>query len=288
MKTVASASRNIPIFLFFLSALIFPSTSLAETWKELKGEHFIVYYLYDNQFAQKVIDKAELYYQSIASDLGYPRYRDFWSWEHRVKIYIYGDRDSYAAATHRPEWSGGVADYKNKLISSYAGNQNFLENVLPHEIAHLIFRDFIGFKGEVPLWIDEGVAQWWTAGMKNSVIQTQTKKLFRHGDLLTIDEITNFNIRKLPETDYIKDVRYPDGSSAVLIADRNKLIEIFYLQAASLIGFMRERYGPVRFTNFCQELRDGKTLDKALQSAYGEYFQNTEGLEKEWKDYLSQ
>ena len=59
-----------------------------ENWQELKGEHFLVYFLQDQKFAKDALDKSEMYYRNIASDLGYPRYADFWLWDKRVKVYI--------------------------------------------------------------------------------------------------------------------------------------------------------------------------------------------------------
>ena len=54
-----------------------------EDWKELTGTHFIVYYVGDEEFARDTLDQAEVYYNRIASDLGYQRYQEFWTWERR-------------------------------------------------------------------------------------------------------------------------------------------------------------------------------------------------------------
>ena len=96
----------------FLSSLI----ATAEGWGELKGEHFIIYFVSDEGFAKDVLDKAEVYYKNIATDLGYPRYSEFWLWEKRVKIYIFPDHASYLKATGQPDWTHGMADYTNKQI----------------------------------------------------------------------------------------------------------------------------------------------------------------------------
>ena len=80
---------RIKYFLAFICvASIFSSslTAAAQGWEELKGEHFIVYYLRNEQFAKDVLYRAEEYYKNIAADLGYPRYSEFWLWEKRVKI----------------------------------------------------------------------------------------------------------------------------------------------------------------------------------------------------------
>ena len=55
-----------------------------------------------------------------------------------------------------------------------------------------------------------------------------------------------------------------NGRGVKLTLTSDELVKTFYLEAASIIGFLRERYGPQRFTEFCRALRDGKSLDKAL------------------------
>ena len=276
------------IFLFCLSLPALPSTSSAEEWKELKGEHFIAYYSRDPDFTQTALQKAEGYYQDIAADLGYQRYSDFWTWDKRAKIYLYPDHEAYLAATGRPTWSEGMADYQNKAIASYTGSPGFLENILPHEIAHLTFRSFVGFKGEIPVCLDEGVAQWWTSGIKNSGIQTETKRLFYRGALVPMNEIIKLDPRIIaPTSTYTTQAHAKNGRWVKLTLTSDELVKTFYLEAASLIGFLRERYGPERFTEFCRALRDGKSLDKALASAYREQLGSASDLEKEWLNYLS-
>jgi len=271
--------------LFFFSIASKPL--LAQDWQTVKSEHFLVFHQGNEGFAQKVANKAEQYYQSIAHDIGYARYSKFWSWENRVKIYIYPDKPGYLENTGSPEWTEGLADYRNRSISSYAGSENFTENVLPHEIAHLIFRDFVGFEGDIPLWLDEGIAQWWTTGSKNQSIQTLAKQLYARDAILSIAGITNFRVPKVLQLKYVEKVQTRDGSPAILILTPEQLINTFYLQSASLVGFMRERYGQDRFARFCRELRDGKTMDKALQAVYADYFRDLQGLEKAWREYLA-
>jgi len=285
----SSASLRAKFLMFSLAMFFFlPANSWAQGWEELKGDHFIVFYRENKNFAGRTISKAEESYQKIAHDLGYARYSKFWGWENRVKIYLYADKTSYLSSTGSPAWTEGLANYKDRLIASYAGSVDFLESVLPHEIAHLIFRDFVGFQGDVPVWLDEGIAQWWTKGIKDQSIHEQVKRLFDKDALLSIEDITLFDPRKIREgMPYIKKVTAKDGKPAMLILKHEQLILTFYVQAASLVGFMRERYGADRFTRFCRELRDGKTLDKALQGAYGEYFSDIYGLEKAWRRFLS-
>ena len=271
------------VFIFSFLTLIF-----AEEWKALNGEHFILYYTQDEISSKEILDKAEIYYQRIASDLGYPRYSEFWTWDKRVKIYIYPDRESFLKATGQPEWSIGMADYSRKHIVSYAGSQGFLDSVLPHEMAHLIFRDFVGFKGEVPLWLDEGVAQW-NEEAKRKEMRSKIKECLSKNMLLSLEDMMRLNIRNIKDKDavYVRSTKMDDGSYGILFLSGENLVNTYYLQSVSLVDFLITRFGSDNFTHFCRQLRDGKSLDEALRFTYPTYMHTLEQLEKEWRAYIA-
>ena len=271
------------VFILFCTAVV-----VSQQWQELNGEHFIVYYLQNENFAKEISRKSEVYYRNIAKDLGYPRYSEFWLWDKRVKIYIYPDHTSYLKATGQPSWSHGMADYTNKQIVSYVWGKDFAVSILPHEIAHLIFRDFIGFKGEAPLWLDEGVAQW-EEEAKRKYFKTMIKKSYDEDILLSLEEMMKLDIKKLKDKRiYIRSAVKKDGKESVLFLDREGIINAYYLQAVSLVGFLIERYGSDRFACFCRQLRDGKTLNGALKFTYPEHIRNLSELEDKWKEYIKQ
>jgi hypothetical protein len=238
----------------------------AQDWQEIKGDHFIVFYKDNQGFARDVSRKSEYYYNRIASDLGYVRYSNFWQWDQRVKIFIYQDQGSFLGATGQPAWSIGNANYSKKEINSYSGCDKFLDGTLPHEIAHLIFRDFVGFKGEVPLWLDEGVAQW-EEKPKHDIVKALIKQLYDQKKLLSLLELTRMDVRRIQENEKAQD---------------------FYVQAASLVGFLIEDYGADNFAQLCRELRDGKNLDDSLRFTYPTEMRNLEELERHWLKYISQ
>lgn len=257
-------------------------------WKELKGTHFIVYFTGEESFARDVLNSAERYYTRIAADLGYARYQDFWTWEKRCRIYVYPDHDSFLKSTGGAEWSHGLAEYNTKTIVSYAWHEGFLDSLLPHEIAHLIFRNFIGFKGEVPLWLDEGVAQW-EEEAKRPQMKAMIRELYNSESLLTIKDMMKLDIRRLKDKEgvHVRAALTKDGSPGVVFLGNDNLINTYYLQAVSMVGFLIEKYGGESFTAFCRELRDGETLEEALKSAYTTITTTAE-FEKRWKEYLDE
>lgn len=240
-------------------------------WKELKGDHFVIYYGKGDsegdgaRFARDVLRVSESYYRQISLDLGYQRYSKFWQWENRVKIYIYTTRDEYLKATLQPKWSHGIADYTKKEISSYYWSEEFLQSILPHEITHLIFRDYVGFKGEIPLWLDEGVAQW-EEPAKRAVVRQVMKSVLEKGKALTIEQLMAFTLGGKEEDE--------------------EAVTNFYIQAVSVIDFLIREYGSQNFIHFCRQLRDGKSLNEALKFTYPTSIRDLNQLEEKWKKYI--
>lgn len=240
-----------------------PAVAEDEPWKELKGENFLVFYMEDPGFSQEVLTQAERYYQGIATDLGYSRFDNFWQWENRAKIYLYRNHEEFLKATGKQPWIHGTAFYDKRTILSYKWEHNFLETLLPHELCHLIFRDFVGFKGEVPLWLDEGVAQWEETGNRGRTLDV-VRALVAKKEAIPLRELTQIDSRS--EKDPV-------------------LTTKLYAQAASLVGFLIEKYGPPKFLLFCQQLRDGKSLDDALSFVYTDVIDSLDDLEKKWAQH---
>lgn len=256
--------------ILFCFASVFGADSLS--WKEEKGDHFIVYYSGSQSgFAKEVLYQAEKNYVGIARYFGYSRHSDFWTWENRVRIFIYPDLMSYKKATQMPSWSKGMANYTEKYIATYVESDTFLEDILPHEIAHLIFRDFVGFRSDVPLWLDEGVAQWAELN-KRQRIQELMQWYKKQGMAFSLADMMRIDIRQVA-------------------ADKqqgNQFIHLYYTQAASVVAFLIERFGIEPFAVFCRSLRDRATLDEALKSAYPGRFGNIDELENAWLEYIGQ
>lgn len=232
-----------------------PAPAGTNGWQTLKAEHFIVLHAGDDAFAEAVARKAESYYASIAADLGYTRYHNFWRWDNRVKILLYATATDFTAATQAPAWATGRASHTRHEIASFQQSGDaFLTTVLPHEIAHLIMADFIG-ADRLPLWLTEGFAQWEQERRgTGSFAATGT-------GWLPLDDLMALDIRKQQDP---------------------ALVGLFYRQSASVVGFMIEAGGGERFGLFCRALRDGKPRDEALAKAYADLFPDTVALQREW------
>ncbi|MBN2301053.1 MAG: hypothetical protein JXN60_00920 [Lentisphaerae bacterium] len=232
-------------------------------WKSLSGKHFIVFYMDELSFAETVARFAEKYYHETARQLGYTRYKGFWLWRNRVRIYIYRNHSEFIAQVTAPQWAAGKADYGSKSIFTYSGSEEFIRSLLKHELAHLVFRDFIGFQGEVPLWLDEGVAQWLEG--RSDISHEFVKQMAKNDRLLSLADLT------------ATDVRHEKAAGDVAE---------FYAQSVSVVEFMIRQYGAQKFESFCRQLRNGKNLNDALRFTYGGTIRSIEEIEKAWKKSL--
>lgn len=237
-------------------------------WQESKDEHFVAYHVKAHKpFAGKVLKKSEAYYKSIPKKLGITRYSQFWTWDNRVKIYLYPDRATFLNETRMPEWARALANYKKREIKSYKGHSGtpFVDGPLPHELAHLVLRDLIGLTRKVPLWLDEGVAQMMEAG------KTRTAKMY---------------VQQLLETDNFMSVGTLTKLNIYRVRDR-QLVNMFYMEACCLVDFLVAKFGAGKFYRLCCKIRDGKSLDNALKDAYPGSIRNVDELNEKWKKYLA-
>ncbi len=245
-------------FLFILFTHVLAYAVSDSEWKEQKSTHFIVYYKdVPEGFLERVMENAELYYKEITNNLGFVRY-DFWLWDKRAKIYIYPDRDEYLRDQQSPEWSGGIAHTDIKMIKTFPTNYGFIDTVLPHELGHIIFREFVKNNRSIPLWMDEGVACYQEL-TKRWGADKEVLKSIEDGRFIPIDSLTNDQLFN------IKDVN---------------TVNLFYSEAVSLVTYMIETFGKFRFANFCKDLSDKIKFEDAIKKNYP--FRNAQELRESW------
>ncbi len=249
--------------LLFLSSLAW-----AESWQEQSSQHFRVFYRTDAAFAKAVIEWAEHDYRQITSDLGLQhvvkRDRVPWLWDNRCRIYLYADRQAYLRATGAPAWSGGLVDYRQRVVYSFSGAVSFLESTLPHELAHILFREYVGFDNRhVPRWLDEGVAQYAEVGKRAKGL-TVMRQWLQQGTYVSLDQLHQLPVNR--------------ASAGVA--------RLFYTQAVTLVHFFLEVYGSRRFITLCSNLRDGQSIERAMSFATASQISSLRQLEDAWRHYL--
>jgi hypothetical protein len=240
----------------------------AESWSETNSRHFRVFYVEEAAFAAAVSEWAEHYYTQITLDLGINHVvkRDWapWLWERRCRIYLHPDRDAYLRATGAPAWSGGMVNYRQRVVHSFIGAPAFLDKTLPHELAHIVFREFVGIdNARVPRWLDEGVAQYAERGRREESLD-----LMRQG----VAQGVFLPLAQLQQA--------PLGHVSSGVA------QVFYAQAVSMVHFFLEQYGSRRFIDLCRNLRDGYSLERAVSFATSGHLRSLADFEAVWYQFI--
>lgn len=261
------------LFLFFVmvGSIFKAAVVQAGSWQQQAGEHFIVYY--DSEvtltWVQEVLRYAETYYDKIAAQIGYSRYQNFWTWDDRAKIIIYPDQKTFSEKTGAPAWTNGfvVRDYNRyhtRLIVTYTQEADFLEGILPHEISHLILRDFLGPHKKIPKWFDEGIAQ---LQEKNKALEADRvmKTLVQENKYLPLKDLVEYKIQE--EKESLK-------------------VTMFYAESISVIHFLIAKYGSAEFGELCRNFKEDQNFESALKDAYLNTFSSLEDLEKKWLSYM--
>jgi len=257
---------------FFLISVISFSHASASQWKEEKSKHFVIKMptSESSSWGRSVLRKAEGYYTKVTKQIGYPRYQNFWTWEERVEIIIYVDSETYIRNSGQPEWSRGGTSIRDgnllttRRISSYRQEGGFIDKILPHEISHLILRDFIGFDKNIPIWFDEGIAQ---LQEKNKIQRADEalKDLVKKQIYIPFELLLRYDIRKEEES---------------------SKVSLFYAQSLSVVHFLIQKFGSKDFGELCRALKSGGDFEEALASAYTSNIESMVDLEEKWVRFM--
>lgn len=181
-----------------------------------------------------------------------------------INIFIYSSSDDMREALlYVQAWAGGVAfNEYNTILMGVAPSQvsGWGENVVPHELAHLIIGQFgrscVG--GDRPTWLDEGLA------------------MVAEGEQLTR---VKMDIQTAVNNNSFEPLRSLTGSFSAHGTEAG----VAYSQSYSVVNFMLEAYGGEKMRQLILVLADGESYDDALVQVYG---LNMDELELEWRASL--
>jgi len=253
---------------FIILGLLLANTAMADEqqdkWQQMTGPDFLIYYRTDvpDDFVQTTMDTAEDELKRVTDNLGITN-APSWGGGREIKIYIYSNRNDYVKNGGQAGWSHGVAFAKAKTIKLYPDAQGFFDTLLPHELGHIVFRDYIGYTANIPLWFEEGVAIYQEKA-KRLGSNEAVKGAIENGQFIPLSQLTGVRL-------------YKDS--------KDQVVDQFYAESASVVYYLITELDEQEFYMFCNELKNGTPFEEALHKVYLR-FKTINDLNQAWMDYL--
>ncbi len=222
-------------------------------WKTL-NERLINFHWYrgDESFARDLLNAAQAGLEFNQSQSGLTA-------ESSIDIYIFANtNDMQDAVLYEPSWTGGQAfpDQDIVILGISQSDLDWGRDAIAHELTHVLVGHLtFSCLGDVPTWLNEGLAVY-SEGELDSSSQQQLDDAIQNDTLLTVRSLSS-GFSEVPDKAYLS-----------------------YSQSYSVTKFLVETYGQEKMTALLTSLRDGLTIDEALQKVYGF---NVEGLEDAWR-----
>jgi len=165
------------------------------------------------------------------------------------------------AILYEPSWTGGQAfsDQNIVIMGTSGSNSGWDESTVIHELTHVLVGHFtFSCLGDVPQWLNEGLAVY-SEGPLDAQFQNSLNRAIENDTLLSVQSIS--------------------GSFSE-VSDKANLS---YAESYSIVNFLIASYGQPKMTELLSGLRDGLTLDQALQQTYGF---DVDGLEDAWRESI--
>jgi hypothetical protein len=222
-------------------------------WQTLSSDNInLHWYRGGNSFGRELHDSAVSSLTDLTQSTGLQP-------DSPIDLYIYANtQDLQNAILYEPGWTGGQAYPENNIviIGITPSQIEWGKRTEAHEMTHVLVGHF-GFTclGSIPTWLNEGLAVYGEGGPEsNSRVQFLT----------AVTANTLISVRAL------------SGS----FSEDPAKADLSYSESYSLVNFLIEEYGQDKMLALLHTLRDGATVDEALQTTYGF---NIEGLEDAWR-----
>ena len=222
-------------------------------WQAISGGNITLHYYDGGQsFGQALHDAAAQALVRLSKDVGI-------SSDKPVDIYIYANTsDLQASILYEPSWVGGQAfPETNIVIIGVSTDQlDWGKSTEAHELTHVLVGHLtFSCLGFIPTWLNEGLAMYGEGGPAAAEVN-QFDQAKTANQLLAL------------------------SSLAGAFSDEANRANLSYTEAYSVVNYLIQIYGRDKMTALLISLRNGNTIDQALQSAYGF---DTNGLEDVWR-----
>jgi hypothetical protein len=223
------------------------------TWQVITGGNInLHYYNGGASFGQQLHDAAAQALVRLSQDVGV-------STTSPVDIYIYADStDLQDSILYAPSWVGGQAFPENNIviIGIPPDQLDWGMSTEAHELTHVLVGHLtFSCLGFIPTWLNEGLAMYGQGGVQ-AAEQAQFDQAKTANQLPSLRSLTG------------------------AFSDEANRATLSYTEAYSVTNFLIKTYGRDKMTSLLLDLRDGQTIDQALQAVYSF---NTDGLEAAWR-----
>jgi hypothetical protein len=234
-----------------------------EQWKHSESDHFIYHFVH-TFVATPISVEAEFHYQVITKELE----RDQPGSSPKSHIYIFEqpeDWREFQSAGQLEQWTGGIHSAGSLFIQRDPAYK-FSNNVLGHEIAHLVLHRF--YTASIPCWLDEGFAQYVSKNAHSSYqrargyISKPHSESIADGDLIALPALLS--------------ITHPPS-------DR---VQTFYNESERLVRFLAGT-DKRSFLTLLDALARHQPFETAISQSYAGTFNNVGVLEQKFREYAA-
>jgi len=226
-------------------------------WQNLEKGRVRVFWVEGNsRFGSQIAALTQQSLDRLESDLGI-------SSQEPIRLTIYPDSEGLKGAfLYLSDWVGGLAlpEFNNLIIAISPDALTWAEEVIPHEIAHLVVgmrtANCLGIS--LPTWLSEGLS------VAAEGAQSQADR-----DLL---------LEKLAADDLPRLVTLSAGFSA-----HTDEAQLSYIQSGAIINYLIDTYGPEKLDALLTVIQSGQNANPALRKVYG---LDTAGIDQAWRASL--
>jgi hypothetical protein len=234
-----------------------------EQWKHAETDHFI-YHFAHSYVATPISVEAEFHYRVITKELD----REQTNGSSKCHIYIFEqpqDWQQFQSAGQLEPWTGGIHSAGSLFIQRNPAYK-FSNNLLGHEIAHLVLHRF--YTASIPCWLDEGFAQYVS---KNAHASYQRARNY----------LSKPRSQAIAENELI-----PLGSLIAMTHPPSDRVETFYDESERLVRFLVATDKP-SFLGLLDALARHQPFETALSRIYGGRFNTVAALETQFREYAA-
>jgi peptidase MA superfamily protein len=179
--------------------------------------------------------------------------------ESPINLYIYATTaDMRDAVLYQPGWTGGLAFSGHDIVTIGISPDQIAwgKRTAAHELTHVLV-GHLAFSclGSVPTWLNEGIAVYGEGGPDPESAQALVNAI---------------------AADRLLTVRALSGG----FSEDPGRANLSYTQSYSLVAYLVNHFGQAKLNQVFVDLRQGTTIDDALQSVYGF---GLDGLEDRWR-----